>query len=406
MKTATRISFISKVCIFLILCVLGVKYFGSSETSSLATPVTPLSRSDVQKEYADEFGAGSLLHAREMLQGYFGDDAPFRGLSPEQLAKRLNYVVYNHCESTQPHTGQKDINELFSECRTACGGYAYVLRSLLAAHDIRTRYLNLYNLPQQGNHVMVEVEIAPRQWALFDPTFGSFFTGDGRSQSTPLSFQDIRFQLRIDSIEQNSLVARKGDVSLGAEDELLYDSNSFNFKYMEIENYLLAEAYAPVKEGLTVPLTLSMNLKNGVDEAGTLAPVSVGEGEAEFLRWTNATLNDDVENNDTSYLFSMLGNYKPYFESLNILKFDGLSADMSYEISIAGNSSHNEASVQIVDIGNDVYMDTIEADIVADGHFEVKRKFIAKSSSASFVIRLIEPKDSFVRVFGVSISEQ
>ena len=68
----------------------------------------------------------------------------------------------------------QDINDLFAHCVTACGGRSYVLRGLLAACGLHSKYQNIYNIPIQGNHSAVEVMLN-EQVAFLDPTFGAFF---------------------------------------------------------------------------------------------------------------------------------------------------------------------------------------------------------------------------------------
>ncbi len=87
----------------------------------------------------DDATIRSIKSAKRMLVRQFGSEAPFAGMPSVNIAKYLNHVVFNHCATISPHTGEKDINELFDFCKTACGGYSYVFRGLLAAHGIKTR---------------------------------------------------------------------------------------------------------------------------------------------------------------------------------------------------------------------------------------------------------------------------
>ena len=42
----------------------------------------------------------------------------------------------------------------------------YVLRGLFAALGYKTRYVNLYNIPNQGNHTLVEVQWKGGTWSV------------------------------------------------------------------------------------------------------------------------------------------------------------------------------------------------------------------------------------------------
>lgn len=356
-------------------------------------------------ETDEEFSERALEQARNMLAETFGTPVPFSGLSPGEVAKRLNYVVFNHCKNEQPHTGRVDINELFHECRAACGGYSYVLRGLLAVHGIPSRYANLYNVPQQGNHTLVEANVGPGQWMLLDPTFGSYFTKDGNPDGEALSLSGVRFELNLQTIGERVFVAQKGDPAEATKDlSHLYGQGRFSYPYMRVENYLLAEGYAPTGLGLTVPLVLPLRVVDGVAQAGTLEAATVAEGEQAFLSWTNATLNNDDLEDDTSYLFSIVGSHPPYFESLNIVHVDGLENNIEYELRVAGTSRNHSNEIQIVDIGRGVSMNSVLQEVTPAGPFTISRIFRSETGDARFAIRLIRSSGASVRIFGVSIT--
>ena len=52
----------------------------------------------------------------------------FQNYSDKEKALYLNAVVFNFCENKQPHI--QNLDSLFVNCNTACGGYSYVLRGL------------------------------------------------------------------------------------------------------------------------------------------------------------------------------------------------------------------------------------------------------------------------------------
>jgi hypothetical protein len=345
----------------------------------------------------------SVAPAREMLQSKFGTVTPFPDRSAMEIGKILNYIVFNHCSSAIPHTGQKDINELFEVCRTACGGYAYVLRGLLAAHGIKTRYANLYNLPQQGNHTMVEAEVGPGKWALFDPTFGAFFSSTGAIDGTPLSLEEIRFNLSPVSLSKHVFTAKKRDIALDNIDDL-YSKSIFDYPYMKVENYLNAEISAPVGLNLTAPLTLTLNIANGKSVAGNLNAKTIQEGQAAFLAWTNGTLNNKDPSDDTSYLFHVAGDFSPYFKTMNIVNINGLKVGANYDLAISG-IAEKEVEMQIVDIGRNIMLNTILPEkINSNSTYILQRKFRAASENAQLaVINVHEHTKAYI--FGASVIE-
>lgn len=71
----------------------------------------------------------------------------------------------------------------------ACGSFSNTLLALMAAQGLEGRLVNLHNYPAGDGHTVVEIKL-PNKWALYDPTFGAFYTHAGRS--TPLSFDEIK----------------------------------------------------------------------------------------------------------------------------------------------------------------------------------------------------------------------
>jgi hypothetical protein len=346
-----------------------------------------------------------LILAREMLKSKFGTATPFQDRSAMEIGKILNHIVFNHCSNTQPHTGQKNKNELFEVCRTSCAGYAYVLRGLFAVYGIKTRYANLYNLPGQGNHTMVEAEIHPGKWALFDPTFGAFFSSNGRVNGTPLSLEEIRFNLTPESLSKHIFTAKKNNSATG-NIKNLYEKSVFDYPYMKIQSYLSAEIAAPAGLNLTVPLTLPLNVVKGRATAGVLNAKTIQEGEAGFLAWTNSALSNNDPSDDTSYLFHILGDYSSYFRSMNVISLTGLRIGTVYDLNISG-FSNGDIEIQVVDIGRNLVLNSILPEkLTAGREYLLHRKFRAHSESAQLVVILNGPQRSLAYIFGVSVGEE
>lgn len=155
------------------------------ETKSTSAPA--LSKIDVKTLPLDR---DAIKAARAWYDRQGLDFKAISKLPLKERAARLNQAVYAYCEhgSTPGH-----INNLFETCKAACGGYSYVLRGVLEATGARTRYVNLYNIPNQGNHTVVEFEI-DGEWPLYDPTFGAYFTENGEADGHPLSVQEVAYR--------------------------------------------------------------------------------------------------------------------------------------------------------------------------------------------------------------------
>ena len=379
-----------------------------NKVTPLKTEITALKTENQNVSIPNDETSKSIITARAMLQSKFNTTTPFRDRSAMDIGKILNFIVSNHCNSAPPHTGQKDINELFVVCRTACGGYAYVLRGLFAAYGIKTRYANLYNLPAQGNHTMIEAEISSGKWALFDPTFGSFFTSDGRIDGPLLSLEEVRFNLTPASIHQHVITAKKGmpifdDVNLIS----LYDKAKFKYPNMRVENYLIAEIAAPAGMDLLVPLTLPLKIVNRRAIAGVINVRNIQEGQAGFLDWSNSTLNNDDPSDDTSYLFNISGNYDPYFRSMNILSLTGLKVGKIYDLNISGVIGDKDVEIQVVDIGRNLIFNTILPErLKMKTPFSLHRKFRASSKNGQIIINVTKPQNSKAYIFGVEAIEE
>jgi len=115
----------------------------------------------------------TVIAAKNMLNTTLGKWDKLKTFSKIDIAKRMNYLVFNYCKS--PHNTQtvSNLDELFKNCVTACGGRSYVLKGLLTVYGINSRYVNLYNLPKQGNHSAIQADIN-NQHVFLDPTFGTF----------------------------------------------------------------------------------------------------------------------------------------------------------------------------------------------------------------------------------------
>lgn len=66
----------------------------------------------------------------------------------------------------------------FCNGQRSCGALSDETIRILTDCGIATRGVNLYNLPNQGNHSLLEVQLDENEWMLVDPTFGVVFLPD------------------------------------------------------------------------------------------------------------------------------------------------------------------------------------------------------------------------------------
>ncbi|WP_256814905.1 MULTISPECIES: D-glucuronyl C5-epimerase family protein [Pseudomonas] len=71
----------------------------------------------------------------------------------------------------------------------ACGSFTNTLLALSAAQGIEGRVISLLNYPKNDGHAVAEIKVQGK-WALYDPTFGAFYTLVG--SNAPLSFDEIK----------------------------------------------------------------------------------------------------------------------------------------------------------------------------------------------------------------------
>jgi hypothetical protein len=341
-------------------------------------------KSDNKKENYDPALSKSLPYAVAMLSRVYGTKKPFSEKSPEEIAKFLNQLVFSFCRTEAPHTGVNDINELFTNCNTSCWGYSYVLRELLNVYGIKTRYSNFYNLPQQGNHTAVEVEIKKGRWSLFDPTFGVFFTKDGNPESEPLSTEEVRFLLDEVSIFKSvNSVSTKRLVTENHKLINLYN-NQFSANYMKLENYLLAEQAVSAGVNAVVPLILPVDLKNGYVMFGSKTFLDLKTANLNFLNDTNNILNNESLKDNVSFLFRIIGENVD-FRTINILRFNNLIPGIKYDLEIYGYAP-NYSKIQIVPIGRSAKINKIEPNFLEMGKFTILYQLKPEASSSDFVI--------------------
>jgi|GEM_PF-5202696 len=314
-----------------------------------------------------------------------------------ERAAKLNQAVYAFCKH-----GEKDghINELFDECLAACGGYSYVLRGLLEATGARTRYVNLYNMPNQGNHTGVEVEITG-EWSFYDPTFGAYFTADGEADGPPLSAYTVSQTYKtsgLDNLVQQSRKERADITNSTLSDLYKY---RFSHDYMALQNYSLAESFwFDDPEQLTI-LDIGLDISDNLNTLGNFNAQTMQEMQTAFMEDIRRLLLDDDLRNDISFVAS--GLYHRGRPSLTTLTIDGLEPGATYKLSMMlFNPKAEETNLQVMSL--DRTATYIGAPIVRLGAEKtiISSSFIAEESTARLAVRNIGPV-VLTHLFGVHV---
>ena len=318
-----------------------------------------------------------------------------------ELAIRLNAIVFSHCENKSPHTGKEDINQLFRVCRTSCGGYSYVLRGLLEAYGLKTRYLNLYNMPNQGNHTAVEVLIG-NQWIFLDPTFGTIFPSRKADFSALMTIDEVRYHFSRENIQKGSTTALRksgenyvdGFMTLPMGE--IYKRNSFDFAYMKAENYLLAETTAFVGRTLPLPFLLNIDMAGSRYIIGDVDAKKKEEAEAYFLVETNKKYMDRTLENDISYKFKNIGVHGKEYQNIPILKFKNLKVDSEYKIRVVGYNSKGDFQIALRSIGRELKLQKTMSKRLSGEKFVYVNSFFSKKEDGQMILSLIPGERGFV----------
>lgn len=245
------------------------------------------------------------IAARAWLEREGVDIEALRSLPVDERARRLTQAVYSYCEHGLQTVNR--IEDLYVNCATACGGYSYVLRGLLEATGARTRYVNLYNIPNQGNHTAVEVEL-DGHWGFYDPTFGAYFTRDGSADGEILSLVDVVAGLSGAALDEHVLQSRnQSEAWLETDLDTLF-SEPFEHPFMSLANYQIAEALSRDDPREMVILDVTLRFEEGRAALGLIDDESLEAAQSAWLTHTNALLNDANVSNDISFNTSLISN--------------------------------------------------------------------------------------------------
>lgn len=355
----------------------------------------------IQPAMADPIPESGIAAARQWFRQEGVELSRFRDMPLEEAAKRLTSAVYSFCANG---SAPSDLNELFIRCNAACGGYSYVLRGLLEALGADTRYANLLNIPNQGNHTGVEVHIGDR-WGYFDPTFGAFFTDDGTAGGKTLSLRTVSQVVPLGRLEPLVLQAakQKRDFASLPLDQLF--DRRFDHKYMVLENYQLAEATDTQDAGSLISLDIPLEIRAGRASFGWIGePGALDAMQQAWLEATNARLNDSETINDTSYNSSLLYNSAD-ISRVTTISFYGLKKNQTYDLTLTLHGGHEGGRLQVSGGGKGLrFPSGVNIDVAAAAPMTLRRSFVSHRSSARIWVRN-QNVGGVVYLLGVSVSE-
>ncbi|PHS40016.1 MAG: hypothetical protein COA91_05150 [Robiginitomaculum sp.] len=339
--------------------------------------------------------AARLWYDRQGLDFKAISDMPL-----EQRAARLNQAVYAYCQhgSTPGH-----INNLFENCKAACGGYSYVLRGVLEATGIRTRYVNLYNIPNQGNHTVVEVEIDGR-WPFYDPTFGAYFTDNGQADGKPLNVEEVAYWEKETEIGDLVLQSKKEktDILTGTlSDMYQYD---YDHPYMKVENYQAAETlWHEGMDQITI-LDIGLSIEDGLTKIGDFSAKTKSEMHAAYFRETGAILLDDDPRNDISFRTSYL--YNSVRPSITTLTVDGTGTNQNFNVRLMFFNPHTKQTrIQMMALDKSAVYHGQQVIALPPGRSIVEVNFTAMEDVSRLAVRNMGPS-ILAYLYGIEVLAQ
>jgi hypothetical protein len=319
---------------------------------------------------------------------------------PVNLSKRINTFVYNYCTSQPPIEG--NLHKLLANCRTLCGGYVYVFRQITGFYGIQSRSVYLFNIPSQGNHAMVEIKYGNDKWALFDPTFGTFFTAGGNPSEIPYSLDDLYFNCTPDNLPEHVVQARSippdhNSIPIDA----LYTPRSFKAADMKLSSYLSADAYGNPDKYQYSLLWMNIDMKNPTFQFGGPAK-SVQEGEKQFLTLTNSLLNDKEPDNHISYVMSYLGELDGHSYK-NGYHLTRLRKDCIYRVTFYGINNYAKVSIYPHFTDKRAVLRHSGTRIIPAGACTFSMLFRARETKADLILEVYPHNGSFIRLFGMRV---
>lgn len=349
---------------------------------------------------------GGVVAARQLLNKNIGDWKKLCQYSASDLTKLLNAFVYNYCEKPKSGESLNDINSLFSNCYTACGGRSYVLRGLLAVYGIKSSYRNIYNIQKQGNHSAVEVGFKDKLLFL-DPTFGVFFTKKSIND-IPLSLDEIIYFFNKTNLVKHvyqSIKISKYSMIFKLPINKIY-SQHFDSSLMDIESYIEHENSEKLDAGKILFLTANITLKNDHYSVGCMNADSAESASLCFLKETNNLYSGTHANKYISYVFNTLGFLSNQFR-INIFKLNDLNPDSIYRISLLINKSNSQPSVLHISpyLNRLLFAPNNKKIDLKKGLMIYQLLFKARYKNADFMLYLSPESHEIVNLYGFSIEK-
>lgn len=106
-----------------------------------------------------------------------------------EKVKRINWWVHTHLYQVDPEPPNTYL-KILEQRRGQCGSSSFVFQGLVKRLDLKTRSVGLFCIPRQNGHVAAEVWYAGA-WHFFDPSFGVFFSSNGKVDGQVASFADV-----------------------------------------------------------------------------------------------------------------------------------------------------------------------------------------------------------------------
>lgn len=337
----------------------------------------------VQEAFTPSLKPAHIERAAAWLDANGFDRTELVSMSPLERATIATSMTYRFCAPGS--FDGADLLPLYDDCKTQCGGYAFVFAGLAEALQLRTRPVYLHNVPLQGSHVATEVMI-DGEWAFFDATYGAFFMADDR----PLSIEDVA---SLSSVELQVAVRQAAKGGLGGALSDPFDGD-FDHPFIRLDVYTMAEAITHGDPGERLALTIPLQLLNGALTVGAVGATSRDVLAKAWLDYTNQTHLDGNPATDTAYSSYLL--YNGDAQRSAIVELNGLSPGAVYSVGLVINNPVSLTQSLAVRIG-----EGLREFALGPGVSEVRLSLPA--SAASEAITVMNASDDVLEMFAISV---
>lgn len=324
-----------------------------------------------------------------------------RKLPVLELAKRLNFATYNFC--TPGVSSFNDASELYTKCTTTCAGFAQFYRGLATVVGLQTRLLNIYNIPIQDNHTAVEVLLSDGRWGFVDPTFGAFFTSNGKTGGRLLSFAEVRETLEPRQLPRHVVQANHAPgASMMAPVGSLF-SKRFEHSAMPIENYQAFEAVSHDKPNELVVLQINLAAKNGIVRIGNFNSDDISILSRDWLNATEPTIQDQDLDKRISFDTAYLSNARE--DTATLLSITNIVPGEGYDLKVRiVNQYILPQLLQVASIGWGADLHAHPIQTIPRGVSTLSMEFVARGDRAQIYLHNLE-KNSLLEVYAIELSK-